>query len=332
MLKYSIRRLAYSAIILFLVMFIIYSLMYAMPASYVNRKAIELSDKLSTKTQQDVSSDQLVEDLYNQYGIDKSLIGGYLTWLGSAVKFDFGTSWNFAKACTQVFHEKIWYTFRLNIFTMFFVVLIAVPLGVQAARNQYGYADYSASVFSMISISLPSFFVIILLKYVFAVKLGWLPLSGMGNAREELSGISKLFDSIGHMILPVASLTLAQIGSIMRYTRTNMLEVLSSDYIRTARAKGVPERIVIYSHAFRNTMIPLITILSTSLVGLFYGSIVTEQLFALDGIGKASFDAMMYGDIPFTMFYLMFIALLTLIGNLIADLLYAAADPRVRLS
>lgn len=332
MLKYSIRRLAYSAVILFFVMFIIYSLMYAMPQEYVERKATELSSRYSREMKMDISSNQLVTELNDQYGIiNKGLIGGYLTWLGSAVRFDFGTSWAFAKSCTQVFHEKIWYTFRLNIITMFFVILIAIPLGVQAARNQYGAADYSASVFSMISISLPSFFVIILLKYIFSVKLGVLPLTGIKDAR-ELTGLAAFFDSVKHMVLPVMALTLAQIGSIMRYTRTNMLEVLSSDYIRTARAKGVPERNVIYTHAFRNTMIPLITILSTSLVGLFYGSIVTEELFALEGIGKASYDAIEYGDIPFTMFYLMFIALLTLIGNLIADLLYAAADPRVRLS
>ena len=124
----------------------------------------------------------------------------------------------------------------------------------------------------------------------------------------------------------------SSIGSLMRYTRTNMLEVLSSDYIRTARAKGVPERKVIYSHAFRNTLIPLITILGGSLVVLFSGAIITEQLFGFTGIGQASYQSMVVGDIPFTMFYLMFISILTLLGNLLADLLYAAADPRVRLA
>ena len=139
-------------------------------------------------------------------------------------------------------------------------------------------------------------------------------------------------DMAKHMVLPIVTLTIVSVGSLMRYTRTNMLEVLNADYIRTARAKGLPEKKVIYHHAFRNTLIPIITILGSSLPGLFGGAMITETLFQIPGIGYTSYQCLVQGDIPFTMFYMTFLAVLTLLGNLLADILYAVADPRVRIN
>ena len=330
MLKYSLRRLAYSVIILFFVMLIIYTLMYVMPGNYIQTKAIELA----TKPGATKSADEWLADLNRQYGMDQGLIKGYFTWLGSAFQGEFGDSWKWNMPCTEVFSSRIWYSFALNVVVMFFEILIAIPLGIHAARKQYGFADYFATVFAMVCISMPSFFLITVLKLVFAVKLKWFDLTGMIDPRihDSLSDFGKFLDVAKHFVLPAVALVTISIGGLMRYTRTNMLEVLSSDYIRTARAKGVPEHKVIYSHAFRNTLIPLITILGGSLVSLFSGAIITEQLFGLEGIGQASYQSMTVGDIPFTMFYLGFVSILTLLGNLLADLLYAAADPRVRLS
>jgi peptide/nickel transport system permease protein len=147
-----------------------------------------------------------------------------------------------------------------------------------------------------------------------------------------LSDWGKFLDLAAHFVLPALTLTIISVGALMRYTRTNMLEVLNSDYIRTARAKGLSESKVISHHAFRNTLIPLITILGGSLPGLFSGALITETLFAIRGIGFVSFYSMIGGDIPFTMFYLTFIAILTLLGNLISDILYAVVDPRVRVN
>lgn len=330
MLKYSLRRLAYSVIILFFVMLIIYTLMYIMPGNYIQTKAIELA----TKPGATKSADEWLADLNKQYGMDQGLIKGYFTWLGSAFQGEFGDSWKWNMPCTEVFSSRIWYSFALNVVVMFFEILIAIPLGIHAARKQYGFADYFATVFAMVCISMPSFFLITVLKLVFAVKLKWFDLTGMIDPRihDSLSDFGKFLDVAKHFVLPAVALVIISIGGLMRYTRTNMLEVLSSDYIRTARAKGVPEHKVIYSHAFRNTLIPLITILGGSLVSLFSGAIITEQLFGLEGIGQASYQSMVVGDLPFTMFYLGFVSILTLLGNLLADLLYAAADPRVRLS
>lgn len=154
----------------------------------------------------------------------------------------------------------------------------------------------------------------------------------MGRYHEQLDAFGKFLDIASHYVLPVVTLTIVNIGSLMRYTRTNMLEVLNSDYIRTARAKGLPESKVINKHAFRNTLIPLVTILGGSLPGLFAGAMVTETLFQIPGIGYTSYLAIRSGDIPFTMFYMTFMALLTLLGALISDILYAVVDPRVRIS
>ena len=178
---------------------------------------------------------------------------------------------------------------------------------------------------------MPTFFLATLLKLIFSIKLGWFDLVGM-QSRDYmlLSDFGKFLDLCKHMVLPVITLTMVGIGGLMRYTRTSMLEVLNSDYIRTARAKGLSERVVINRHAFRNTLIPLITVTGTTLPVLFSGDLITETLFGIRGIGYTSYYAMINGDIPFTMFYLAFISILTLLSNLLADVLYAVVDPRVR--
>ena len=163
------------------------------------------------------------------------------------------------------------------------------------------------------------------------MKLGWFPPAGIITADGNFSGIALLFDYLRHMFIPILTVVILSVGSRMRMTRTNMLEVLHSDYIRTARAKGLSEHKVIYKHAFRNTLIPLVTTLAGLLPTLFSGAIITEQVFNLPGIGQTAFKAMMQADIPFIMGYNMFLALLSVIGVLLADLMYAVVDPRVKL-
>ncbi len=217
--------------------------------------------------------------------------------------------------------------------TMVLEIIIAIPLGIIAAKKQYSKTDYTISVLALAGISLPTFFFASLLKLVFCIKLGWFDLMGLvGRNYEQLSAWGKFLDKADHLFLPILTLTILSIGGLMRYTRTNMLEVLNADYIRTARAKGLSERKVIYHHAFRNTLIPLVTIIGGSLPGLFSGAMITETLYSIPGIGYTSYQAMVGGDIPFSMFYLTFLAVLTLLGNLISDILYAVVDPRVRIS
>ena len=329
MAKYTIKRLLYSALILFFVMFLIYVLMYNMPMGYIETKARELASSPGASK----SYSEWLADLNAQYGMDKGIVQGYFTWLKSAVRGEWGESWSWTVPVTQKFHDTVWYSFALGLVSFILEILIAIPLGIAAARKQYSFTDYFTTVVSMICISMPTFFLATILKYVFSVKLGWFELTGMqGRNYQYLSDFGKFLDVAKHFVLPAITITIISIGGLMRYTRTNMLEVLNADYIRTARAKGVPEKVVINKHAFRNTLIPLITTLGGSLPSLFSGALITETLFGIRGIGYASYYSMTQADIPFTMFYLAFISILTLLGNLISDLLYAVVDPRVRLS
>ena len=329
MLKYTLKRILYSFVILFFVMFIIYILMYNMPSGYVETKARELASRPGATK----SYTEWLADLNAQYGMDRGVFMGYLTWLKSALAGKWGDSWAWTISVTEEFHNTVWFSFALGLVSFILEILIAIPLGITAARRQYSFTDYFTTVVSMVCISMPTFFLATILKYVFSVKLGWFDLTGMqGRNYMNLSQVGKILDVAKHFVLPAVTLTIINIGSLMRYTRTNMLEVLNSDYIRTARAKGVPEKKVINYHAFRNTLIPLVTTLGGSLPSLFAGALITETLFSIRGIGYASYTSMTQGDIPFIMFYLAFISILTLLGNLISDLLYGLVDPRVRLS
>ncbi len=329
MTKFIIKRLMISVVILFFVMFIIYALEFSLPTSYVSKMARQLSQKPgNTKSYED-----WMAELNAQYGMDKGLVGGYFAWLGSVVTGNLGDSWQYTKPVTEVFKGCIWYSFILAFISFVLEIAIAIPLGVTAAKKQYSFTDYFVTVVSMVCISMPTFFVATVLKMIFAVKLGWLDIDGMiGRNYHMLDSWGQFLDKAKHFILPAMTLTIISIGGLMRYTRTNMLEVLNADYIRTARAKGLSEKKVINYHAFRNTLIPIVTILGGSLPGLFGGALITETLFGIRGIGYTSYNSMINGDIPFTMFYLSFIAILTLLGNLIADILYAVVDPRVRVS
>ncbi len=329
MIKFIAKRLGFSVVIFFFVTFIIYVLECSLPTSYVEKTAMELAVRPGNTK----SAQQWIDELNAQYGMDQGIVKGYFVWLGNSAKGNFGDSWSQTVPVTELFKRCIWYSFGMGLVAFILEIVIAIPLGVLAARKQYSMADYSVTVISLIGISMPTFFVATVFKLIFSVKLGWFELVGMqGRDYAILSDFGKFVDLCSHLVLPILTLTVVSVGSLMRYTRTNMLEVLNADYIRTARAKGLPEKKVISHHAFRNTLIPLVTTLGGSLPGLFSGALITETLFGIRGIGFYSYYAMIGGDIPFTMFYLAFISILTLLGNLIADILYAVVDPRVRVN
>ncbi len=328
MRKYVVKRILLSVLILICVTFIIYGLLRCLPSSYVENMAMQLSSKPGAK-----SYDEWLTQLNASYGLDKGIVPGYFTWLSDAVQGKFGDSWKYTVPVTQKFGETIWLSFVMGLISFILELVIAIPLGIIAATKQYSRADYAITTFSLVGISLPTFFFATLLKLFFSVKLGWFDLYGLvGRNYAQLSSWGQFWDKANHLVLPITTLVIVSVGSLMRYTRTNMLEVLNADYIRTARAKGLSEHKVIYRHAFRNTLIPLVTIIGGSLPGLFSGALITETLFMIPGIGYASYQAMVSGDIPFSMFYMTFIAILTLIGNLLSDILYAVVDPRVRIA
>ena len=325
MLKYIVKRLALSVLILLGVSLIIYALIRCMPVDFVTQKLSSL-----TTTGSEVSQEQ-IDNMMKLYGLDTNVFEGYLGWLGKLVKLDFGDSFKYQIPVIDVIKDSMGVSFAVALIATIFEFLIAIPLGVTAATHQYSVRDYIVTVLVMIGISLPSFFFGQLLKNIFAIQLGWFPSSGLIDASKDLSGVALLLDQAWHLFIPILTVVILSIGGRMRMTRTNMLEVLNSDYIRTARAKGLKEKVVIYKHAFRNTMIPLVTSLAGLLPGLFSGAIITEQVFGLPGIGNKAFDAMLVADIPFIMGYNMFLALLSVIGVLLADVMYAVVDPRVKL-
>lgn len=328
MRKFIVKRLLLSVVILFFVALIIYALMRCLPTSYIESIARQKSMQPGSK-----SFDEWMQQLSATYGMDKGIIAGFFGWLGKALTGNFGDSWFYTEPVLQVFNRTVWLSFIMGGIAFILEILIAIPLGIIAATKQYSKTDYTVSVIALAGISLPTFFFASLLKLLFSVKLGWFELFGLvGRDHQQLSAFGQFLDKAHHLVLPIITLVVISIGGLMRYTRTNMLEVLNADYIRTARAKGVSEHKVIYKHAFRNTLIPLVTIIGGSLPGLFSGALITETLYSIPGIGYTSYHAMVGGDIPFSMFYLSFLAVLTLVGNLIADILYAVVDPRVRIS
>ena len=330
MLKYILKRLGLAVLILLGVSLIIYTLIRCMPVSFIDDKIAQLSQGGAT------IPEETVQNMKKLYGLEddsfKGIIMGYLNWLKNLCKFDFGTSFKYGVPVTQVIKEHMGVSFAVALIATIFEFMIAIPLGVTAATHQYSIRDYVVTILVMIGISLPSFFFGQLLKDVFAMKLGWFPPSGILDGTQSLTGGALLLDYARHMFIPILTVVILSIGGRMRMTRTNMLEVLNSDYIRTARAKGLKEKKVIYKHAFRNTLIPLVTSLAGLLPSLFSGAIITEQVFDLPGIGNKAFQAMVAADIPFIMGYNMFLALLSVIGVLLADLMYAWVDPRVKLS
>ena len=302
--------------------------MRALPSSYVETMAMQLSAAPGAK-----SYEEWIQQLNAAYGMDKSLLMGYLTWFGQAITGNFGDSWKYTVPVVEKFNDVIWLSFVMGAIAFVLELIIAIPLGVIAATKQYSKTDYAVTAGALIGLSLPTFFFATILKLVFSVKLGWFDLYGLvGRDYAQLSSWGQFWDKANHLVLPIVTLVIVSVGSLMRYTRTNMLEVLNSDYIRTARAKGLSERKVIYHHAFRNTLIPLVTIIGGSLPSLFSGALITETLFSIPGIGWTSYQAIIAGDIPFSMFYMTFLAILTLLGNLISDVLYAVVDPRVRIA
>ncbi len=329
MKNFIIRRVLLGIFIVFFGAMIIYSIIRALPASYVEQIARQrASNPLSTKSYQ-----EWLDELNAVYRLNVGIVPGYFGWIGNAVRGEFGESWHYGIPVTEKFNDVVWYSFIINIITFAVQLMISIPLGILAARKQYSRVDYAITVFALAGISLPTFFLATILKYVFSIQLGWFDLYGLtGRFYTSMTPVQQVLDIGYHMVLPIVTLMMLSIGGLMRYTRTNMLEVLNSDYIRTARAKGLSEKVVINKHAFRNTLIPLVSYMSYLIPAMFGGAQITETLYQIPGIGYISYTAMIRGDIPFAMFYTTFLILLTQISLIVADIMYAIVDPRVRVN
>ncbi len=331
MVKYIVKRVLYSALILLIVSMLLYLLIRLLPMDYVEQKF------LSQSLQGTVSAEELYR-IKALYGLeDSSFAGicrGYWGWLTAVFQGDLGTSFLYNRPVTEVISEHMWISFGIALAAFILQYVISIPLGIKAATRQYGAVDYTTTVLAMIGISFPSFFIAILLIKVFAIDLGWFPSQGILDATVDWSNdpMGAFGNQLWHIVLPMIAITIVSIGGLMRHTRTNTLEVLNQDYIRTARAKGLSERTVIYKHVFRNTMVPIVTMMAGVIPSLFGGMMILEQVFALPGIGQIAYQALRQGDIPFIMGYNMFIAVLTVIGTLLSDITYMLVDPRIKIT
>jgi len=272
------------------------------------------------------------EKLEKYYGLDKPIITQYGIWLKRVVKLDFGDSFSTDKRPVwDKIKERLPITIIINVLSLILVILIAIPIGVSSATHQYSLYDKITTVAVFVGFAIPTFWLALLLMIFFGIYLDWLPISGIKSLDyDNLSAGGKVWDLASHLILPVLLEAFGGLAGLSRYMRSNMLEVIRSDYITTARAKGLSERVVIYKHAMRNALLPVITILGLSVPGLIGGSVIFETIFAIPGMGQLFYMSVMMRDYPLIMGILTIGAILTLIGNLLADIGYAVADPRIR--
>lgn len=266
------------------------------------------------------------------YGLDKPLHVQYGMWLSNLSRLDFGRS--FApdnRPVLDKIKERIPITLSLNVIALILEFGLALPIGILAAVHRDTLLDRAISVFVFVGFAVPTFWLALLCMYLFGVKLAWLPISGIHSlGSDHWSFWWRSADLARHLVLPIAIATFGSLAGLSRYMRSTMLEVLSQDYITTARAKGVKERVVIYRHALKNALLPVITLLGFSLPALIGGSVIFETIFSIPGMGQLFYQGVMARDYPLVMGILVIGACLTLIGNLLADLSYALADPRIR--
>ena len=272
------------------------------------------------------------ERLTKFYGLDQPLHTQYLAWVGKLVRLDLGRSFSSDnRPVLDKIKERLPVTISLNVIALLLEFGLAIPIGILAATHRDTLLDKGITIFVFIGFAVPTFWLALLLMYFFGVKLNWLPISGLHTLGSENYGtLHYLWDLAKHLVMPVMVASFGSLAGLSRYMRSSMLNVISQDYITTARAKGLSERVVIYKHALRNALLPLITLAGFSIPGLIGGSVIFETIFAIPGMGQLFYQGVMSRDYPVVMGILVIGAFLTLIGNLIADVCYAMADPRIR--
>ena len=324
--RYLLKRLIYIVFVFFIIsilMFFIYKMMPGDPVTMM------LGD--AKANMQPDQYEKLYERTRESLGLNGSLIEQYIHWIGNMLTGNFGYSTQYKQQVVNVIGTPMTNTVMLNVFSMLLTFIIAVPLGIVTAVRKNTVFDKVVQVGTIVGYSLPSFIIALLAIFVFAVKIPIFPISGVRSPGFSGSGFEMALATLWHMALPVIVMSISGIGGITRYVRAAMIDVLRMDYIKTARAKGLREKVVIYIHAFRNALIPVVTIATAWVVSLFGGSIVIESVFLWPGLGKMLIDGLMQRDFSIVLTMQMFYVVLSLAGNVIMDVAYTIVDPRVRL-
>lgn len=318
MFKYILKRIINLIPVLLIISMLLFALSEAMPGN-----PIDMLIPQNIRSEQQRA--QMRAALEERYNLNGTLPERYIGWMGRILEGNFGESTKFQKPVTQVIAQPLRNTLILNLGSTFIAFMLSLWIGIKSAVKRGSFFDKFWQVFSLFGISIPTFFTGMILIYVFAIKLGWLP-PGMMPVNNDLT------TWLRHLALPTITLTIGSLASTSRYVRNSMIDALSNDYIRTARAKGLSEKKVIYSHAFRNALIPVVTVVAWAITSLLGGAAITEQLFAFNGIGKYFLDSILAHDYNVIMTLNMMYALLSVLGNLLMDIGYSLVDPRVKLS
>ena len=321
MVAYMIRRVLMMVPLLIGITIITFAVVHLAPGEPVDQMT-DLNPKASLEAK---------DRLRALYGLDQPLPVQYWRWVSRLAVLDFGTSFSSdRRPVLEKTLERMPITIGLNVLSMLFIFLIALPIGIVAAVRQGSLFDNISTVLVFLFFSVPTFWLALLGMILFGIKLGWLPISGLRSIDfDQLSLGGQVLDYARHLVMPVVIGSIGGLAGISRFMRSGMLEVVRQDYVRTARAKGVPERLVIWRHALRNALLPIVTILGFSIPGLIAGSVIFETIFAIPGIGQLMWQAVMARDYPMIMGNLVVSAALTLAGNLLADLGYVLVDPRI---
>lgn len=324
MLKYILKRLVNLIPVVFIISILVFATVQAMPGDPVDAY-LGMNFKVT---------EQQREQLREELGLNKSQPEQYVRWVGRMVTGDLGDSIKLKKPVAEVIGSYVWNTFYLNALSLIVALLFAIPIGIKQAVKKGSKYDNFWTVFSLLGVSVPTFFFALLLLFFVALNIPNFPLNGMKDATMDAFGYPNEFveilDILKHSILPVIVLAFSTFATFSRYVRNSMIEVINMDYIRTARSKGLKEKVVIYKHAFRNAMIPLVTLLGMYIPTLFSGAVILETVFIWPGIGKVLIDAINARDNSLVTACLMFSALLMVLGNLLADIFYSMVDPRIK--
>lgn len=319
MTNFILRRLLQTLIVIVLLSYFCFYLMTLMPGDPVELM-IQSNPKIT-------SAD--VARLREMYGLDRPAYERYGNWVSTIAQGDLGYSRTYRVPVSEIMGPRLLNTFILSSISLFVSLLIAVPLGVLCALRPNSKFDYIANLFAFSGVSAPSFWLGMMFILIFAVKLNWLPASQTYTIGQEFGIWEGLLDRAKYLVLPVATLAYLQVGVFLRFTRSSMLEAMRNDYVRTAKAKGLARNVVIWRHGFRNALLPLITILALSISSVFSGATITETVFAYQGVGRLVYDSIIGNDFNVAMVSFMISVSMVLIFNLIADILYGFADPRI---
>lgn len=315
---YVARRLLQAVPLLFGISVVIFAMLQMAPGG-----------PLASGEARSAITPEKIEQLRGHYGLDQPLPIQYLRWIGGLLTGDWGASYDTGLPVLQMIVDRLPATLWLTGLAFVASVLIAIPIGVLAAVRQYSIFDYLSTGLSFAGIATPSFWFGLMLLFVFSFSLDWFPASGLSDLREQHSGFAAVIDTASHLVLPVTVLALVSTANLARYVRASMLEVLGQDYVRTARGSGLPERTVVLQHAGKNAAIPVVTIAVVMVPELFLGAVITETIFSIPGMGSLFVHSAELRDYPVLLGILVIAAVLVVVANLAADVIYGLLDPRI---